>query len=103
MGNMLKAWIEFLDDNRNGRLDMGEFADRCKVMVFSGNARQLFRWLLPERGKNFLTLDDVDKAAAEALSRGDYDMITVSGAGNIFGVDDRKNEERKDWKHMSFL
>lgn len=69
-------------------------------MGFSGNAKMLFRWLLPDRGKNFLTLDDVDRQAAEALARGDYDMITVRGS--IFGTQDSE-EEKNEWRKKSFL
>lgn len=75
-GNLLTAWYKGLDPKRKGRVEEFQFVECCNKVGWAGNARWLFRNLQAERGRKFLTLADFDTQAHNALSRGDFRMVT---------------------------
>jgi Ca2+-binding EF-hand superfamily protein len=76
-GNTLKGWVNGLDLDKNGRLDLGEFVERCEELGYPYEAKKLFWWLVDEPGKPYLTMGSIDEQAAEAFSRNDFEMISV--------------------------
>jgi len=75
-GHMLAAWLEGLDIDGNGRLDEDEWIHRLLDIGFQGDAKYVFHLLKPPE-RIFMTLDDFDPKAAEALNRGDKKMMTM--------------------------
>eukprot|EP00927_Polykrikos_kofoidii_P023054 TRINITY_DN21348_c0_g1_i1.p1 TRINITY_DN21348_c0_g1~~TRINITY_DN21348_c0_g1_i1.p1 ORF type:complete len:1222 (-),score=234.60 TRINITY_DN21348_c0_g1_i1:133-3660(-) len=75
-GNMLLAWVKGLDTNANGKVDVEEFVAVCKKVGFTGNPRKLFRLLQPEAGRPYMQLRDLDTKADQAMSRGDFRMLS---------------------------
>lgn len=75
-GCMLQAW-HYLDIDKNHRLDEIEFVNRCQALGWEGNAHKLFRWLMNDMGRNYLTLLDLDPESQRAKFRGDDHMQTV--------------------------
>lgn len=75
-GGLLNAWY-FFDVNKNHRVDLDEFIDRCKLMDFQGNARQLFNCLKRDVSHKHLSIQDFDEKAMQCLYRGDVNMTTT--------------------------
>lgn len=71
-GSMIEGWKKALDADGNGRLDKEEFVERVKKLGYEGNAAKLFKFLQPEAGRKFITLDDLGTREAAALRRGDW-------------------------------
>jgi hypothetical protein len=62
--------------DKNNRLDPDEWVERLEGLGFKGDSRKLFKQFQKEYGKSFLSLDDIDERASQAIARGDEDMIT---------------------------
>jgi len=75
-GNMLLAWVKGLDSCGSGCVDETVFVEICEKVGFSNDAKKLFRHMKPEAGRSFLTLKDFDTQAYQALSRGDFRMLS---------------------------
>lgn len=93
-GNMLLAWLKAIDVNGNNCVTVEMFEAACQKAGFSRDAKQLFSVMQPEAGRKFLTLKDFDTQAYQALSRGDFRMISEEGASN--------GEEKKRPLDMTF-
>jgi len=79
-GNMLLAWMKGLDAKGANCVDEVAFVKGCEKVGFVGSddidAAQLFRLMRPEAGRKFLSLKDFDTRAYNALSRGDFRMLS---------------------------
>lgn len=78
-GNMLMAWVQALDVQGNGCVSENNFIKACMQAGFQGNASQMFRLMQPDKRRHFLTLKDFDTRAFNAISRGDFRMMTQQG------------------------
>merc|ERR1719316_1797728 len=78
---MIEGWKRALDFDGNGRLDKDEFVVRVKKLGYEGNAAKLFKYLQPEAGRKFITLDDLGTTEAEALRRGDWMLSDAERKG----------------------
>ena len=99
-GNILNAWKQGLDTNGNGRLDMGEFTERCAFLGYKGDAAtaakiddehpegsegrrkavarqasRLFQLFSLEQGKPYLTMHDLDPKMMRNLYTGHADVL----------------------------
>merc|ERR1719183_701716 len=86
-GNTLKAWKYGLDENGNDRVDLEELEDVCKKVKYPYDVKELFEYLIPDAGRPFLCIEDVDRQAQVARDRGDWNMITVPHAPKEIEVD----------------
>lgn len=84
-GNLLIAWLKGIDVLGNGCVNDEQFARACKQAGFCGDAKQLFRIMMPEKGRNYMRLEDFDMKSHLAFSRGDMRMLVEAeamGAGS---------------------
>merc|ERR1719271_822670 len=86
-GNTLKAWKYGLDENGNDRVDLDELEAVCKKIKYPHDVKELFEYLIPDAGRPFLCIEDVDRQAQVARDRGDWNMITVPHAPKEIEVD----------------
>eukprot|EP00747_Dinoflagellata_sp_TGD_P108845 gnl/TRDRNA2_/TRDRNA2_170538_c1_seq1.p1 gnl/TRDRNA2_/TRDRNA2_170538_c1~~gnl/TRDRNA2_/TRDRNA2_170538_c1_seq1.p1 ORF type:complete len:954 (+),score=191.39 gnl/TRDRNA2_/TRDRNA2_170538_c1_seq1:1-2862(+) len=82
-GNMLLAWMKGLDSVGSGCVDEPVFVKACEKVGCSFDTRKLFKSLQPEAGRRFISLQDIDTPAYNALSRGDFRMISEEGVGDV--------------------
>lgn len=98
-GNMLLAWLKGIDVRGTNLVDEATFIRAAvKVGYTSVNgidAKKLFRNMKPEAGRKFLTLKDFDTRAYNALSRGDFRMISETEEANVKKPTDMTFEERQ--------
>eukprot|EP00929_Paragymnodinium_shiwhaense_P070802 TRINITY_DN3591_c0_g1_i1.p1 TRINITY_DN3591_c0_g1~~TRINITY_DN3591_c0_g1_i1.p1 ORF type:complete len:1479 (-),score=439.91 TRINITY_DN3591_c0_g1_i1:263-4699(-) len=73
-GSTLQAW-HWLDNDKNHRLDLGEFTSRVKAMGYTQDPKKLFHYLRSDLSRFYLTLGDLDQDALHASHRGDEKMI----------------------------
>ena len=69
------AWRKAMDVNRNGRVGEAEFAQICKRLGYLGDPKRLFRAILPEKEKDFLSLGDVFPQTMNKMYRGDLSVL----------------------------
>jgi Ca2+-binding EF-hand superfamily protein len=116
-GNTLKAWKYGLDENGNDRVDFEELEEVCKKVKYPYGVRELFDFLIPDAGRQFLCIEDMDMQAQAARDRGDWNMITVPHAPKEIEVDmddvfssmekrpdaelKKKDEDAKDSRRVS--
>lgn len=73
---MLLAWIKGLDIYSSGTVNEAAFCKACEKVGYSRDPKKLFQTLIPEAGRPFISLKDFDTKAFNALSRGDFRMIS---------------------------
>eukprot|EP00929_Paragymnodinium_shiwhaense_P058786 TRINITY_DN29455_c0_g1_i1.p1 TRINITY_DN29455_c0_g1~~TRINITY_DN29455_c0_g1_i1.p1 ORF type:complete len:1646 (-),score=514.46 TRINITY_DN29455_c0_g1_i1:127-5064(-) len=84
--NMLLGWLKGLDKKGIGRIDVESFVKACAKIGFETEkeARYLFKMLQPETGRSTISLQDLDIRAYNALSRGDFRMISEPPKDKLF-------------------
>lgn len=70
-----KAWLNFLDKNGNGHVDINELRERCQDVGYEGDPQFLFKCFIARPSLRYITLTDWDVPAATAQLRGDYRML----------------------------
>lgn len=78
-GSLLAAWLKGVDVLGNGLVNEDQFVRACVHAGFEGNARHVFRYLLPEAGRTSISLEDFDPKSYLAYIRGDFRMLGESG------------------------
>lgn len=82
-GTLFRAWFEGIDTTGNNNVTEGEFVAACLESGSTGDAKMLFKQMVPVWGGKFITLEDFDRAAFLAFSRGDFRMLNDEyGDGN---------------------
>lgn len=81
--NMLMAWVKGLDTRGNGLVTEKQFVDCCAKVGFSKDAKHLFKVMQPDPGRTLMTIRDFDTKAFNAMSRGDYRMLSEPGQGYV--------------------
>merc|ERR1719247_964784 len=76
--NMLLAWKEGLDSDGDERLTHSEFCKRVKEMGYEGDAKYLWKLIVP-LGHHYMQMEDLDPKAAECNLRGDFRMLSANG------------------------
>lgn len=81
--NMLLAWVKDMDPHNNGRIYERHFVEACnRIGALDGNrAKRLFKALMLDPLRTFLTLQDFDNEAHLAHCRGDFRMLSE---GKVF-------------------
>jgi len=77
-GSFWEAWKAF-DDDGNGHLTEKEFLSRCNSLGYRGNARKLFKYLLPNAHQKYVTLPDF---APQAFNQSLIDPESLSTLSN---------------------
>jgi len=77
-GNFLKAWKKGLDIDKSGRLELEEFIKCNEKMGWTGDSKYLFLLLIPDAGRKYITMADLDPSLMLALYRGDDHMLTCA-------------------------
>jgi hypothetical protein len=81
--NMLMAWVKGLDTRGTGLVTERQFVDCCAKVGFAKDAKQLFKVMQPDPGRTLMTIRDFDTKAFNAMSRGDYRMLSEPGQGYV--------------------
>ena len=71
---MIKAWEQFFDRERNGRLELDEFQKLMEELGYEKDSKKLFTYLQERSDKPFLTLPDLDPQAWEQQIAGDANI-----------------------------
>mmetsp|Transcript_47990 Transcript_47990/g.114057 ORF Transcript_47990/g.114057 Transcript_47990/m.114057 type:complete len:1185 (-) Transcript_47990:90-3644(-) len=97
-GNMLVAWLKAMDTQGTGLVNEQQFTKACENIGYSGNPKKLFKILQPDIARKFLTLKDFDTQAFNALSRGDFRMISEldTSATHKVKLSEMSFEERQE-------
>eukprot|EP00929_Paragymnodinium_shiwhaense_P083835 TRINITY_DN44797_c0_g2_i3.p1 TRINITY_DN44797_c0_g2~~TRINITY_DN44797_c0_g2_i3.p1 ORF type:complete len:1724 (+),score=625.26 TRINITY_DN44797_c0_g2_i3:115-5286(+) len=68
-GSFAKAW-KALDTKNARKFDEKTFIEKVAGLGYDGDAKQLFKFLLPRKGAQHLTVEDFGKGALEEAERG---------------------------------
>merc|ERR1719421_1527418 len=88
-GSLIKAWKESLDTDKSGRLGKEELVEAMAKMGWDGDAARVYG-LLDYDKSGFISLEEIDIKAAQAMDRGDDEL----------GLD--VEEDRGDWRNKTF-
>merc|ERR1719463_499904 len=70
-GDFLRAWPKVFDKNKNNMCEYDEFCTALNKLDYTCQSRKLlWNLLLPEKGRTYLSLEDLDERAYRAHARG---------------------------------
>ena len=70
-GDFLRAWPKVFDKNKNNMCEYDEFCAALNRLDYKCQSRKLlWNLLLPEKGRTYLSLEDLDERAYRAHARG---------------------------------